>query len=67
MGSTLSRLREQARAEELAHLAELEERVQRGMDEGEIDPLGGVEMLLNISKARMALSGVIMYPMLRVD
>lgn len=54
--------REQLRAEELAHLDELRDRVQRGLDEGKIDPLGGATMLLNISKARMALAGVGMYP-----
>lgn len=54
--------RERIRAEELEHLTDLRDRVQEGIDHGAIDVLAGTEMLLNISKARMALSGVGMYP-----
>jgi hypothetical protein len=54
--------REQLRAEELEHLTKLRDRVQRGMDRGDVDLASGAEMLLNISKARMSLSGVGYYP-----
>lgn len=54
--------REQLRAEELLHLTQLRDRVQQGIDDGRIDLYGGTEMLLNISKARMALAGVGYYP-----
>jgi hypothetical protein len=50
--------REQLRTEELAHLDGLRERVLTGMDNGRIDLIEGATMLLNISKARMALAGV---------
>lgn len=53
--------REQLRQEELEHLTELRDRVQAGIDGGGIDLLSGTEMLLNISKARMALGGVGVY------
>lgn len=54
--------REQLRAEEMEHLARLRDRVQQGMDEGLTDLESGATMLLNISKARMALAGVGFYP-----
>lgn len=54
--------RERLRAEELEHLTELRDRIQRGMDRGEVSLESGTQMLLNISKARMALSGVGAYP-----
>jgi hypothetical protein len=53
---------EQLRAEELERLTELHKRIERGVDEGLIDYGAGMEMLLNISKARMALFGVGAYP-----
>jgi hypothetical protein len=54
--------REQLRREELEHLTELRDRVQAGIDGGGVDLVSGAEMLLNISKARMMLGGVGMYP-----
>ena len=54
--------REQLRKDELEHLTQLRDRIQEGVDEGYIDALSGTEMLLNISKARMALAGVGVYP-----
>jgi hypothetical protein len=54
--------REQLRAEELEHLTELRKRVERGIDEGLVEYESGMEILLNISKARMALAGVGTYP-----
>lgn len=54
--------REQLRTEELEHLTQLRDRIQEGIDEGFIDLASGTEMLLNISKARMALAGVGYYP-----
>ena len=56
--------REQTRQAELEHLTELRDRVQTGLDRGEIDLASATEMLLNISKARMALAGVGTYPQL---
>lgn len=53
---------ERLRAEELEHLTELRDRIQLGMDRGEVSLESGTQMLLNISKARMTLSGVGMYP-----
>lgn len=54
--------REALRAEELTHLTDLRDRVQQGINNGAIDLESGAALLLNISKARMALSGVGMYP-----
>lgn len=54
--------REQLRQEELEHLAQLRSLVQAGLDHGEIDTESGVAMLLNISKARLALGGIGVYP-----
>jgi hypothetical protein len=54
--------REQLRQAELAHLTELRDRVQKGIDKAEIDLASGTEMLLNISKTRMALAGIGYHP-----
>lgn len=54
--------REQLRIEELDHLTGLRDRIQDGMDSGVVDLCSGTEMLLNISKARLALSGVGVWP-----
>jgi len=54
--------REKLRAEELEHLTQLRDRVQEGIDEGFVSLESGTTMLLNISKARMALGGVGAYP-----
>lgn len=54
--------REQLRQEELQHLTELRDRIQEGIDKGVISLESGTEMLLNISKVRMSLAGVGVYP-----
>jgi len=54
--------RERLRAEELTHLTELRDRVQTGINNGAIDVESGTALLLNISRARMALAGVGYYP-----
>lgn len=54
--------REALRQEELTHLTELRDRVQKGINNGAIDLESGATLLLNISKARMALAGVGYYP-----
>jgi hypothetical protein len=54
--------REQLRQAELEHLTQLRAQVQEGMDHGRISMKSGTQMLLNISRARMALAGVGTYP-----
>jgi len=55
-------LRERLRTEELEHLAKLRDRVQEGLDARRIDPVAGATMLLNISRARAELGGVVRRP-----
>jgi hypothetical protein len=50
--------REQLRTEELARMDRLYKRIEQGIEEGAVDLESATTMLLNVSRARMALGGV---------